>query len=82
MDQWEQARDEIAGYTVQHAAAEALVEQFGRALGRDAGARFELDPASVNLTAIEAELIEPYLYPLQGPQFGRMLADAMIRRLR
>jgi glutathione synthase/RimK-type ligase-like ATP-grasp enzyme len=34
------------------------------------------------LAVIEAELIEPYLYPLQGPHFGRMLADAMIRRLR
>lgn len=34
------------------------------------------------LAVIEAELIEPYLYPLQGPQFGHLLADAMIRRLR
>lgn len=33
------------------------------------------------LAVIEAELIEPYLYPLQGPQFGRMLADGMLRRL-
>ena len=30
------------------------------------------------LAVIEAELIEPYLYPLQGPQFGRMLADAVM----
>lgn len=33
------------------------------------------------LAVIEAELIEPYLYPLQGPSFGRMLADAMLTRL-
>lgn len=32
------------------------------------------------LAVIEAELIEPYLYPEQGPQFGRMFADAMIAR--
>ncbi len=30
------------------------------------------------LAVIEAELIEPYLYPLQGPDFGRMLADAVL----
>jgi len=33
------------------------------------------------LAVIEAELIEPYLYPLQGPDFGRLLADAILRRL-
>ncbi|HVR91957.1 MAG TPA: hypothetical protein VHG29_12825 [Novosphingobium sp.] len=33
------------------------------------------------LAVIEAELIEPYLYPLQGPQFGRMLAEAVLRVL-
>lgn len=32
------------------------------------------------LAVIEAELIEPYLYPLQGPAFGRLLADALLRR--
>jgi hypothetical protein len=36
---------------------------------------------SGELAVIEAELIEPYLYPLQGPDFGRLLADAMLRRL-
>lgn len=36
---------------------------------------------SGNLAVIEAELIEPYLYPLQGPDFGRLLADAMLARL-
>jgi glutathione synthase/RimK-type ligase-like ATP-grasp enzyme len=32
------------------------------------------------LAVIEAELIEPYLYPLQGPEFGAMLAKAMLRQ--
>jgi glutathione synthase/RimK-type ligase-like ATP-grasp enzyme len=32
------------------------------------------------LAVIEAELIEPYLYPEQGPDFGAMLAAAMLRR--
>lgn len=33
------------------------------------------------LAVIEAELIEPYLYPQQGPQFGRLLADGMLKRI-
>ena len=33
------------------------------------------------LALIEAELIEPYLYPLQGPEFGAMLAKAVVARL-
>ena len=33
------------------------------------------------LAVIEAELIEPYLYPQQGPDFGRRLADGMISRI-
>ncbi len=33
------------------------------------------------LALIEAELIEPYLYPLQGPDFGVMLAQAVLARL-
>lgn len=33
------------------------------------------------LAVIEAELIEPYLYPLQGPQFGTMMAEALQHRL-
>lgn len=33
------------------------------------------------LAVIEAELIEPYLYPLQGPQFGRLWADAIMARM-
>ena len=33
------------------------------------------------LAVIEAELIEPYLYPLSGPQFGARMAEAILRRL-
>ncbi len=33
------------------------------------------------LAVIEAETIEPYLYPLQGPEFGTRMAAAMLRRL-
>ena len=33
------------------------------------------------LAVIEAEVIEPYLYPLQGPEFGTRMAEAMLRRL-
>ena len=33
------------------------------------------------LAVIEAELIEPYLYPLQGPEFGTRLAKAVLARI-
>jgi hypothetical protein len=33
------------------------------------------------LAVIEAELIEPYLYPLQGPKFGALLAEAILARI-
>ncbi len=33
------------------------------------------------LLLMEAELIEPFLYPLQGPLLGPLLADAITRRL-
>ena len=36
---------------------------------------------SGTLAVIEAELIEPYLYPMQGPGFGKRLADAVLARL-
>lgn len=36
---------------------------------------------SGELAVIEAEVIEPYLYPLQGPDFGKRMADAMLQRL-
>ncbi len=37
--------------------------------------------ADGQLAVIEAELIEPYLYPRQGSGFGAMLAEAVLRRL-
>jgi len=36
--------------------------------------------ADGKLAVIETELIEPYLYPEQGPGFGKMFADAAIER--
>ena len=33
------------------------------------------------LAVIEAELIEPYLYPLQGPELGAMLAEGVVASL-
>ena len=36
--------------------------------------------ADGKLAVIEAELIEPYLYPEQGPGFGKMFADVTINR--
>jgi hypothetical protein len=33
------------------------------------------------LALIEAELIEPYLYPLQGAEFGARLAEGVLKRL-
>ena len=33
------------------------------------------------LFLMEAELIEPYLFPVQGPDLGPRLADAIVRRL-
>ena len=35
----------------------------------------------VELAVIEAELIEPYLYPLQGAEFGVRMAEGMLARL-
>ena len=34
------------------------------------------------LKVMELELIEPYLYPEQGPQLGETLAAAFVRRMR
>ncbi|MEM7328643.1 MAG: hypothetical protein AAF437_07880 [Pseudomonadota bacterium] len=34
------------------------------------------------LLLMELELIEPYLYPLEGPNLGPMMADAVLNRLR
>lgn len=33
------------------------------------------------LVLMEAEAVEPYLYPEQGPHLGKRLADAIVRRL-
>jgi len=33
------------------------------------------------LVLMELELIEPFLYPLQGPRLGEMMAQALARRL-
>ena len=35
-----------------------------------------------DLLLMEAELIEPYLYPEQGPQLGERLAAAVAKRLK
>ena len=37
--------------------------------------------ADGRLLLMELELIEPYLYPLEGPELGPMMADAVARRL-
>ncbi|MDJ0977079.1 MAG: hypothetical protein QNI87_00920 [Erythrobacter sp.] len=34
-----------------------------------------------SLALMEAELIEPYLYPVQGPQLGERLAEAILKRV-
>jgi len=40
-----------------------------------------LEGEDAKLMVMEAELIEPYLYPQQGPQMGETLADAIAREL-
>lgn len=37
--------------------------------------------ASGELAVMEAEMIEPYYYPEQGPEVGRLVADAVAERL-
>lgn len=37
--------------------------------------------ADGSLLLMEAEMIEPYLYPEQGPQLGALMAEAITRRL-
>ncbi|MEM7702075.1 MAG: hypothetical protein AAF251_09095 [Pseudomonadota bacterium] len=44
--------------------------------------RMEDGGANGSLALMEAELIEPYLYPVQGPQLGERLADAIAKRVR
>lgn len=36
---------------------------------------------SGELYLMELELIEPYLYPIEGPDLGRLMAEALVRRL-
>ena len=35
-----------------------------------------------NLLLMELELIEPYLYPIEGPNLGTKMASAIARRMR
>ena len=37
--------------------------------------------ASGELAVMEAEMIEPYLYPVQGPQLGEKMAKAILARV-
>ncbi len=41
-----------------------------------------LSQSDGHLALMEAELIEPYLYPVQGPELGERLARAIARRVR
>lgn len=45
-------------------------------------ARVDLVPVDGALRLMELEVIEPYLYPAQGPELGERLASALARRLR
>lgn len=44
-------------------------------------ARVDMIRHEEKLAVMEAELIEPYLYPRQGPRLGEMLAQAVLKRL-
>lgn len=44
-------------------------------------ARVDMIRHNGQLAVMEAELIEPYLYPRQGPRLGEMLAQAVLKRL-
>jgi glutathione synthase/RimK-type ligase-like ATP-grasp enzyme len=44
-------------------------------------ARVDLLPVDGEMAVMEVELIEPYLYPEQGPELGERLALAVERRL-
>ena len=45
-------------------------------------ARIDMLQSDDDLLLMEAELIEPYLYPEQGPQLGERLAAAIVKRLK
>lgn len=44
-------------------------------------ARIDMIRLDGTLAVMEAEMIEPYLYPIQGPELGDRLAQAILRRL-
>ena len=61
------------------AAAEAVLDAAGK---RPLYARVDMvRAAGGGLMLMELEVIEPYLYPLQGPGIGPVLARALARRL-
>lgn len=61
------------------AAAEAVV----RAIPGEVTlyARIDMIRHDGALAVMEAEMIEPFLYPAQGPQLGHRMAEAVLRRL-
>lgn len=61
------------------AAAQAVVEAIPG--GIPLYARIDMIRHDGALAVMEAELIEPYLYPRQGPRLGEMLAQAVVKRL-
>ena len=62
------------------AAAKAIVDALPH--GTPLYARIDMvRSADGGLLLMEAELIEPYLYPLQGPELGPRLAEAIARRI-
>ena len=44
-------------------------------------ARVDMIRLNDSLAVMEAEMIEPYLYPLQGPELGARMAAAILQRL-
>lgn len=61
------------------AAAQAVVEAIPGEV--PLYARVDMIRQQGELAVMEAELIEPYLYPRQGPRLGEMLAQAVLKRL-
>lgn len=61
------------------AAAQAVVEAIPGEV--PLYARIDMIRHDGALAVMEAELIEPYLYPRQGPRLGEMLAQAVLKRL-
>ena len=61
------------------AAAQAVVEAIPGEV--PLYARVDMIRHGGQLAVMEAELIEPYLYPRQGPRLGEMLAQAVLKRL-